>query len=62
MIEFEKWYKEKCKKEINPNVYLGAGMGWEAALEWVLNMFGANTFHGYPPINIEKTLKKELEL
>ena len=34
--------------------------GWKAALGWVLNIFGANTFHGHPPIDVEKALKKEL--
>ena len=55
MKEFEKWYKEcdypgDCMSEM-------AEYAWRAALELVLNMFGANTFHGCSPINIEKALK-----
>lgn len=38
MKKFEKWYKIKCKKEQNPNVYYGAELGWKAALEWVLSL------------------------
>jgi len=60
---------KKCEEQFSKDVKNPANfsldkrsytLGCRAALEWVLNMFGANTFHGYPPIDVEKTLREEL--
>jgi hypothetical protein len=36
MKAFEEWQEKALKNYLSPNVSLGAEMGWEAALEWVL--------------------------
>ena len=49
-VDFHLWSQDKI-----------AEFWWKKSLEWVLNMYGANTFHGYPPINIKKEMEMELE-
>jgi hypothetical protein len=60
MKEFEKWWKAQEGKWSLICCPAMAKESWRAALELVLNMFAANTFHGYPPIDVEKALKEEL--
>ena len=35
MDGYRKWKDAALRRESNPNVFYGAEMGWEAALEWI---------------------------
>jgi len=75
MKQHQKWLNETLSREeakkfesetmdintIGEAILVLSETSWQGALEWVLNMFGANTFHGFPPIDVEKAIKEELE-
>jgi len=60
MKQFENWQKKALKGYLSPNVYLGAELGWKAALEWIVKTTDEHYYAFEDKFDVIKMIKEEL--